>query len=391
MSDDNDRANTTEATPNRGRRRDPATLEGESFAQKGLGPEPEAGAPKPSVTSSASPAAPREGLGLLSFLPAVAALLLAVASLYYTLVDDAPEPLPGASVETVAALGQRIERLEGQLAGLEARPVAPQGPRMTPQAPLDLGPLEQRLAAAEAKAESANAAALRAGERAEAAARQAAAAKPDLAPLDRRLAKLDADLAQARETLAAPKTELRATEAPNVAAPVSSDAAALAVVTASLLQKLDKGMPIGREIAALEAIGAAPADIAALRPLAQGAPTTARLAQEFSALSSALLRAVRPVSPDTDLLDRLARSASSLVRVRPVGEAAGEDAPALIARMESALQRGDIVDALSLFGRLPTEARDVARDWAQRARQRADAELAIRRMVDTSIERIAGK
>jgi hypothetical protein len=79
------------------------------------------------------------------------------------------------------------------------------------------------------------------------------------------------------------------------------------------------------------------------------------------------------------------------VRVRPIGETMREDAPALIARIEATLQRADVVEAMSLFAKLPKETQDVARDFSARAHQRAAADLAIRQLVDSSIERLAGK
>jgi hypothetical protein len=104
-----------------------------------------------------------------------------------------------------------------------------------------------------------------------------------------------------------------------------------------------------------------------------------------------MLRAARPARPDGDILDRLARSAASLVRIRPAGESAGEDAPALVSRIEGALQRGDVAEALALYDRLPAEVKEPGRDWATRARQRVDAEAAARGLLDEALDKLARK
>jgi hypothetical protein len=333
-------------------------------------------------------------MSLLSLLPATAALLVSVAALYYSIIDEAPQPTPAASPDSVIALAQRLEKVEARIATFESRP-APSLPALPP--PVDLAPLEKRIAAAETSAETARRETIRLRDSMQSAppAQMAPQAAPqiefDIKPVEERIARLESELNDMRASLAAPKTQMRATEAPNVPSSSANEAAALAAIAASLTQKIDKGAPLAREIAALEKIGADAARIAALRPFANGAPTSIKLAQEFSAQSSAMLRTLRPAEGDGDLLDRMARSASSLVRVRPIGETMREDAPALIARIEATLQRADVVEAMSLFAKLPKETQDAARDFSARAHQRAAADLAIRQLVDSSIERLAGK
>ncbi|MDB5642023.1 MAG: hypothetical protein JWN07_1340, partial [Hyphomicrobiales bacterium] len=222
------------------------------------------------------------------------------------------------------------------------------------------------------------------------------APRVDLGPLEQRLSRLegrlDSELGPLRAALAAPKTEVRATQSPDVAGVAPQDAAALAVVAGSLRQQIDRGAPFAREASALQKLGADPARLGKLTPLAAtGAPSTARLAQEFNAVSSAMLRAGRPARADGDLLDRIARSAASLVRIRPAGESAGDDAPALVSRIEAALQRGDVPEALSVFDRLPDDVKAPARDWAVRARQRVEADAAARSLLDDALDTLARK
>jgi hypothetical protein len=256
----------------------------------------------------------------------------------------------------------------------------------------NLAPLTARIEAVEKAAEGARTTAGRAMEQAQTPPKIPEAPRIDLTPLANRIARVEADLGPMREALAAPKTDVRATEAPDVPGVGPQDAAALAVVAGSLRQQLDRGAPFTREMSALEKLGAEPAKLAKLKPLAAtGAPSAARLAQDFGPVSSAMLRAARPARADGDIMDRLARSAASLVRIRPAGESAGEDAPALVSRMEGALQRGDVLEALALYDRLPAEMKEPARDWATRARQRVDAEAAARGLLDEALDKLARK
>lgn len=369
MNDDTDKTLAAEPTPNRAGRREAPIIEGEAIPDSAERPA----APAPAAARSSLPAA----------LPGLAALILGGVALYYALN---PSVAPSASPEAVTALGQRIDRLEARLGQIESRP-AP----ALPPAP-DLAPLEGRIEDARKTAEGARADAARALQQAQAAQRPVEAPKVDLAPIEQRVARLETELGPLREALTAPKTQVRATEAPDAAGGGARDAAALAVVAASLRQQIERGAPFPHEMSALEKLGADPARLNRLKPLASsGAPSAARLAQDFGALSPAMLRATRPAPADADLMDRIARSAASLVRIRPMGESAGEDPPALIGRIDAALQRGDVAGALALFDRLPGEAKEPARDWASRARQRVDAETAARGLADEALDTLARK
>lgn len=391
MSDENERSGEAEATPHRGRRRESPIIEGEAVEAR--------------EEAHAAAEQPRRS-GLAPALPGLAALLLSGAALYLAWGAQTPQ---GPTPEAVAALGQRIDALEARLGALEAKP-APKAPELAPQLepltariaalegkpappPVDLGPLTARVDAVDKAAAEAKATAERAADQARKAADAPPPPKVDLSPLDQRLARLESEIGPLKEALAAPKTDVRATEAPNVEGVAPTDAAALAVVAESLRQQIDRGAPVARELGALEKLGVEPGKVAPLKPFAAtGAPTAAQLSQDFAALAPAMLRAARPTPPENaDLLDRLKRSAASLVRITPVGESAGEDASALVGRIEAALNRGDVAGALALYDRLPAESKAPARDWAARARQRLDAEAAARALVDEALDKLARK
>ena len=126
MNDEVEKKDVADATPNRGRRRDAPTIEGEAIAETPPIVEP----PPRAASDARSPLVPA--------LPGIAALLLSGAALYYALNPDIPTPPPSVSPEAVAALGQRLDKLEfpprraGGEAGAgdfrAARPRAPERP-----------------------------------------------------------------------------------------------------------------------------------------------------------------------------------------------------------------------------------------------------------------------
>ena len=135
----------------------------------------------------------------------------------------------------------------------------------------------------------------------------------------------------------------------------------------------------------------APADLLGpLKAVAEkGAPQGAALARRFASLEKAVLAAAEPPPPaDASLTDRLSAAAARLVRVRPAGEAAGNDPPALVSRIEAALARGATGEALTALNLLPEPAKAVSRTFAEEARSRASAQAAVAALSARAIEAI---
>jgi hypothetical protein len=366
MSEESDRAGGEEATPNRGRRREPPIIDAQA-----------------NETPAAKPARAR-GAGV-ALLAALLALAGAGASLWFTL--NARES--GAASDASAALAQRLDRLERRVGALENKP-APNIP--------DTAPLAARIASIDTKADRIAAEATRAAQMAEEALRKPstpATSEPhiDLAPLDKRISALEQrPVPQIDDTRLTKIENDLASVRKNADSAERNRGPAMAIVATSLQQKLDRGESFAREIAALEKLGADPKLIASLKPLAaNGATPPQKLAQDFSNRSSAILRAAQPAPEGEDILDRIGRSAASLVRIRPAGDSTQENAPALISRIEAALQRNDVAIAMTLFDKLPAAAQDQARDWAQLAKARAQADAAARTLVAQTIDMIAEK
>ncbi len=201
----------------------------------------------------------------------------------------------------------------------------------------------------------------------------------DLGPLNQRLDKLEG-------ALAAPKTENRV--AAETAAP-SRDGAGLAVVAQALSDRLRAGAPFPLEQTALEHLGADPAKLAILKPLAdKGAPSAAALAVDFAKAAPAILAAAAPKSGD-GVMDRLMANMSKVVRVTPVGEVAGDDPAALVSQIGAALDRGQIAQALAAWARLPEAAQQASQEWANETQTRLAADKAAQGVLDDAMTRLA--
>jgi hypothetical protein len=131
------------------------------------------------------------------------------------------------------------------------------------------------------------------------------------------------------------------------------------------------GVPLIDALAQAKSLGA---DEKALAPLelfvATGVPTAAVLAQELRALLPAMLKGSGAQAPDGGFLERLQANAGKLVRIRPVDAPPGDDASAVLARLEIEAAHADIAGALSDLGKLPEAVRAPAQAWIKKASDR---------------------
>ena len=88
-------------------------------------------------------------------------------------------------------------------------------------------------------------------------------------------------------------------------------------------------------------------------------------------------------------MDRLFDHMRKLVKVRPVGEIAGEDPAALATQIEAALARGDIGAALTTYAKLPEAARTSSADWAKSVNALAGAQAAARGLRESAMAKLA--
>lgn len=152
-------------------------------------------------------------------------------------------------------------------------------------------------------------------------------------------------------------------------------AVALAIAASALKSAIDRGQPFTTELDTYASLAPDSPEIAALRELAaSGVPTRAEIAREMSEAANRMAAAGRPADPSAGFFDRLWNSAQSLVQVRPVGEVEGTSVPAIVARIEAAVNAGDYARALAEYETLPEEPKAAGADFMARVRARQTAD-----------------
>jgi hypothetical protein len=164
----------------------------------------------------------------------------------------------------------------------------------------------------------------------------------------------------------------------------------VAVVAAVLLGAVERGVPFTTELAAAKAL--AP-DSNSLAPLdafaASGVPGAAALSRELSALIPAMLKLTdSDTRRDGSFLDKLQANAERLVRIRPVGEAAGDRPVDVIARIEARAGLSDTAGAVQELSKLPPQVRAPAEDWIRKANARNAALTAVRQFSTSALAAI---
>jgi uroporphyrinogen-III synthase len=161
--------------------------------------------------------------------------------------------------------------------------------------------------------------------------------------------------------------------------------AAARIVLAERVQRaLAGGRSFAGDIAALTKSGVAPADLAALTPVAAaGAPTREALQAGFRKHGAMFQREVMPASDSWT--DKLLALASRVVTVRPVGDSGSTDPATLPLRVESAIAAGDIVKAAALWGQLPEPARRASAELGADLQKRAAADAAIAKIAQDAV------
>jgi hypothetical protein len=172
--------------------------------------------------------------------------------------------------------------------------------------------------------------------------------------------------------------------------PAALTAARLAIVATALKAAVDRGTPYAAELAAVRGL----ADAKTTEPLAAfaatGVPSASALAGEFATLAPKLLASANVAPADTSILGRLQANAEKLVRVRPVNDVQGDDAGAIVSRIETRSARGDIAGAVTEAEKLPPPTRDLAAAWIAKAQARVAAIEAAGRLATSSLAAVGG-
>jgi len=153
----------------------------------------------------------------------------------------------------------------------------------------------------------------------------------------------------------------------------------LAVAASALREAVERGDPFTTELAAAKSLAPDRPELAALEPFASGGiPPSHALARELSSLVPVLFSATSDSTRGGGFLEKLQANAARLVRVRPVGEAPGDDPATVIARIEAKAARSDIDGALDELAKLPPAIRAPAEMWIKKAQARTAAIAASR-------------
>lgn len=159
---------------------------------------------------------------------------------------------------------------------------------------------------------------------------------------------------------------------------------ALAALT--LRDEVARGAPYAAQLAAVKQLGADAQSVAALEPLAaSGVPSADALSGELNALLPAMIDAIGADAPKANgFLERLQADAGKLVRIHRVGESAGDDPSAVLARIEVKAAHSDLAGAAAELDKLPLKTRVLADEWRNKLAARNAAIAASRKLVADS-------
>jgi hypothetical protein len=315
-------------------------------------------------------------------------------------LEGAPPP-PAPDTEALAKLEGRVKALEDEtppdISGLADRvtqlesamkalaDAAEKGGSVTDAAAIteQVTQAEQRIQAhldkALADAATANAATFRSmqGEIDELKAKIGALAEaglggesPDLTALSDRVAKLEAAVDKS-----ASGTKL----------------AAAVIAFANLKTAVADGRPFAVELDTLASFAPDLDDLGIPAGYAEkGIPTVPELMHSFAASRDAALAAAAP-SPSGSFFDRLLASASTLIKIKRVDEAATGDAPsAVLARAEASIDKGDLAGAVKQVDALQGAPRDAFASWLDQANARLAANDMMQRLEASLLASVDG-
>ena len=284
-----------------------------------------------------------------------------------------------ADTKTIDALGQRVSKIEDAISKLPAS---------------DAG-VAERLSAAESAMKSLGIAltalnrrtddiaanASQARERADAAAKAVTELRASVQDAVKNsstgISQSDIDGLQAR--ISALERSANAAREDIATASSADTAARLVLSAAGLRDAVASGAPFVAELAQAKSLGTDDKVLAPLAPFATaGVPPAPALAQELRALLPAMLKISGAQAPEGGFIERLQANAGKLVRIRPVDAPPGDDASAVLARIEVDAAKADIAAALADIGKLSDETRAPAQAWIAKAQARQAALAAAR-------------
>jgi hypothetical protein len=193
---------------------------------------------------------------------------------------------------------------------------------------------------------------------------------PDLTALTQRIAKLETEIDKGM---------------------AGTKSAAAAIAFANLRDAVAAGRPYATELATIKSFVPDPGDLGPLPAYAdKGIPTVPELTRSFPASRDAALAAASP-APSGSFFDRLLASASTLIKVKRVDEAATGDSPsAVLARAEALLDKGDLAGAVTQVETLQGAPRDAFSAWLDQAHARLAANDIMQRLEANLLTSVGG-
>jgi hypothetical protein len=305
-----------------------------------------------------------------------------------------------------AADGAKLDELTARVSRLETAPPAASPAASSPAVdPAELKELAARITALDTAVKpiaqhltdierqgTANAkAAQDAGARADTVAKAMADVQRVDADQEKRQQGTRTEVAAVAERLAAVETQVKQVgdQLAEAAVPKPDEALRYALIAAGLRSALERGDPFTAELAAARTAGLDPAVLTQIAPFAStGIPNVQDLFRELGALIPEMLKVSAPASHEGTYLDRLQAHAERLVRIRPVGDQAGDDPATVIGRIERDMARRDLAAVLAEFDKLPAPAQAVAEAWRKKALARQTAGAASAKLVAASFAKL---
>lgn len=158
----------------------------------------------------------------------------------------------------------------------------------------------------------------------------------------------------------------------------------LSLELSNLKRALDRGHGYAAELAEVRKAANGKLDLDPLERFKEaGVPTLATLDAEFQPLINQVIDAdLEPANGS--IVDRMLAGAKSIVRVRKVGQDAGDNsAEAIVGRIEEAVQSGRLAVVIEQAKQLPPRASQPLQDWLQK--------VSARHAVDTAMASIEGQ
>ncbi|WCS27356.1 translation initiation factor 2 [Methylobacterium sp. NMS14P] len=173
-------------------------------------------------------------------------------------------------------------------------------------------------------------------------------------------------------------------------AEASTVQAALRVVVADrVAAALESGTSYAEPLATLRKLDpGTDAQAKALAPFAEGgAPSAGDLADTFRPIAERIAakrqaQRAKDAAETGDFRTKLLSMADGLVQIRKADAPAPEAADDPESKVQAALDRGDLTAASAAFAALPAEAREQAGDFGAKLKARAEAEQAVRALLD---------